>query len=210
MSALLGGKGTTKTVCFRRFFLKSELFMCEMIRFFVLLGLVLVGGGTVSHSAVLAEENPRTGSGCASFYGPVEGTEAFRQYMMRPRSDYSTLLYLIDRMGVYDLDILYDGYHYKSKFIVPFGRWFLARNYKNQTMDEWIKQWCNRSLKRGELIWVDGPDKKLRLSRDILAAELKALEDAVKNEEAKALTKTPKPQAEEVKAKEVIVAEKHP
>lgn len=111
--------------------------------------------------------------------GKLEDSDAYQQYLLRPRSEYSKLLFLIDRLGVVsDVDVLYDGIHYKMDFIAPFARIFLSRNYHDETAQDWVMKWCNRSVRLSELIWVDLPNRKVKLAREILIGELKAL-DAV-------------------------------
>lgn len=119
--------------------------------------------------------------------GRVQDSDAYKQYLLRPRSEYSKLLFLIDRLGSVEVDVLYDGIHYKMDFIAPFARIFLSRNYHNETAQDWVMKWCNRSIRLSELIWVDLPNKKVKLAREILGNELKALDDAVAQE------KTPPP-----------------
>lgn len=112
----------------------------------------------------------------AEFLEPMEESWAFKQYILRTRSEYSKILYLIDRFAVANGQVIYDGYHYTSRFAGMIARWFLVRMYRGQTADKWILQWCNRSILGNELIWVKYPDDSLRLSRDVLLEELETLD----------------------------------
>jgi hypothetical protein len=108
--------------------------------------------------------------------GMLEDSFAYEQYLLRPQSEHSKLLFLIDRFGAIDADVLYDGIHYRTDFIAPFARIFLARSYRNETAREWVMKWCNRSIRRSELLWADLPNKEVKLAREILLTELDALE----------------------------------
>lgn len=101
---------------------------------------------------------------------------AYQQFKLRPTSDSSKLIYLIDRFGAIKLQIIYNSHYFSAPFAANVARWFLSRNYKNQTPHEWIMQWCNSSVPEGNLIWVKLPNGKFRLSRDVLIEELKNLE----------------------------------
>ena len=116
-----------------------------------------------------------------SFYPalqPVEQTRAFEQYLLRPYSEHSKILYLIDRFGSEDVKIIYDGYEFNSQFASHLALWFLSRFYKNENPKTWILRWCNRSFPGGNLIMVKLPDGKLVKSRDMLLMEMVGLEEA--------------------------------
>jgi hypothetical protein len=108
--------------------------------------------------------------------GPIKESHAYKQYIMRPNSDLSKLIYLIDRFGSIDGDILYDGVHYRTGWVANFARIFLTTSYHNETSKDWIMKWCNRSIMKGELIWAQFPNKKVQLSREVLLNELSALD----------------------------------
>ena len=115
-------------------------------------------------------------------FSPLKESKAYQQFVLRPVSDFSKLAYLIDRFMDSDLEIVYDGHYYKAPFAARVARWFLARNYKKQTPEEWIMQWCNASVPEGNLIWVKLPNGKFRLSREILLDELHALNRTISQE----------------------------
>ena len=114
-------------------------------------------------------------------FPPLEKTEAFKQYRLRPKSDLSRLVYLIDRFAQSDIEIIYEGLHVPSRPAAAVAKWFLSRNYKKQTPGEWIYQWCNRTIPNGRLVLVKLPDGSTRPGRDVLFNELAALEAAEKN-----------------------------
>jgi hypothetical protein len=117
------------------------------------------------------------------YFPSVSESKAYKQYRMRPDSDFSKLLFLIDRFENSGIEVVYDGHYYKAAFAAKIARWFMARNYRKETIQEWVMRWCNTSMS-GKLIYVKFPNGKFRLSREVLLDEAKALEEAVKQEEA--------------------------
>ena len=113
-------------------------------------------------------------------FPPLEKTEAFKQYQLRPKGDLSKLVYLIDRFAQSDIEIIYEGLHVPSRPAAAVAKWFLSRNYKKQTPGEWIYQWCNRTIPNGRLVLVKLPDGSTLPGRDVLFNELAALEAAEK------------------------------
>ncbi|MCM8776415.1 MAG: hypothetical protein NC930_08750 [Candidatus Omnitrophica bacterium] len=109
----------------------------------------------------------------------LEDSKAFRQFMMRPMSDLSKLMYLIDRLSDANIEIRYDNYYYDTKFAARLARWFLARFYRGETAEQMVMHWCNTSFPSGKLIWVRLPDGSFRLSREILLEELRELDSAI-------------------------------
>lgn len=118
---------------------------------------------------------------------PIEESKAWQQFKTRPVSELSKLIYLIDRFGGSKIEIVYDGRYYKAAFGAQLAKFFLAQNYKKETVDAWIKKWCSVSM-GGNLIWVKFPDNRFKLSRDVLKQEIEALEVLIKAEEAKKFT----------------------
>ncbi len=106
----------------------------------------------------------------------VRETLAYRQFKSRPVSDFSKIIFLIDRFADSGIVIVYDGHQYQSKFAATVARWFLVRNYKKQTVKEWVMRWCNTSVLSGSLIWVKFPDGNFRLSREVLLSEMAEFE----------------------------------
>ena len=107
--------------------------------------------------------------------GSVRESKAYQQYKMRPVSDFSKLIYLIDRFATCDLEIVYDGHYFKAPFAARVARWFLATNYKKETTKEWILRWCNKTIPGGKPIFVKLSNGKFRLAREILTEELEEL-----------------------------------
>ena len=104
---------------------------------------------------------------------------AYQQFKLRPVSDLSRLIFLIDRFSDTGVEILYDGSYYKAKFAARIALWFLSTHYKKETPEQWIMRWCNVSVPANNLIWVKLPGGKVRLAREVLMEELKALDRAL-------------------------------
>lgn len=102
----------------------------------------------------------------------VRESGAFQQYKKRSPSELSRILYLIERFKGTKVEVLYDGTFYKADVAVPIARWFLAVNYKKQTAEEWVKQYCTSTIFYGNPIRVKLPDSTFRTSRDLLLEEL--------------------------------------
>ncbi|MDD5218618.1 MAG: hypothetical protein PHN49_11695 [Candidatus Omnitrophica bacterium] len=112
---------------------------------------------------------------------PLEQSQAFKRYRMQPPSEYTKLIYLINRFSAADIEVIYDGYQYPTRFIAPFARQFLSRNYqRKQTAKDWILKWGNLTVPLGNLVWVKFPDGSVLLARDVLFRELESLALAAK------------------------------
>ncbi len=109
-------------------------------------------------------------------FTPLLESRAYQQFKARPASDYSKIIYLIDRFSDSKIQIVYDGHYFSAVFGARVARWFLARNYRKETPEQWIMKWCNASVPASNLIWVKLPTGKFRLSREVLIEELKNLE----------------------------------
>lgn len=107
---------------------------------------------------------------------PITESTAFKRYQQHKPSDMAKLVYLIDRFVEADFMIIYDGLHFSTGQAGNVARWFLRQFYQGQTPEQWIYQWCDRTVPRGEVIWVELPDGSREMSRDILLSELHALE----------------------------------
>lgn len=118
-------------------------------------------------------------------FEPVRESPAYRQFKLRAVSDFSKLLYLIDRFGSSDIQILYDNHYFKASFVARVSRWFLNRNYRKETPEEWVMRWCNTSFPAGNLIWIRLPSGKFRLAREVLFEELATLEKIIAEEDLK-------------------------
>lgn len=108
-------------------------------------------------------------------FPPIKESTAFKQFVKRPPSELSKLVYLIDRFSEAKVKINYDGFFYDAPFSAKVAKWFLARRYRSQSAEEWIMLWCNKSVPGGSLIWVIDSQENTKLAREVLFEELKTL-----------------------------------
>lgn len=108
---------------------------------------------------------------------PIEDSLAYQQFSLRPISDQSILIYLIDRFAEADISIKYGTIHFPAPFAARVARWFLRAHYKGQKPKEWILQWCDTTVPTGDVIWVRDGQGEYKRSRDILFEELEALRE---------------------------------
>lgn len=128
----------------------------------------------------------------ASAYKPIypefpeiRESKAYKKFAVRPLSDLSKILYLIDRFGEAKIEIVYDNQSYPAPFATTVARWFLARNYKKQTPADWVKQWCSNSIMTNKLIYVKLPNGEFLVARDVLLAEIEAIDQIIKENQIK-------------------------
>jgi len=110
------------------------------------------------------------------FLSPPKESEAYKQYLRRPKSELSKILYLIDRFKNTAFKIIYDGDEYDSNFATMTARQFLAFNYRNETAERWVKTHTYVSEPEGRVIHIKYPNGELRPARDVLLEELEKLE----------------------------------
>ncbi|MBI3314128.1 MAG: hypothetical protein HYZ83_07835 [Candidatus Omnitrophica bacterium] len=122
-------------------------------------------------------------------FTPTKDSQAYTEFIKRPVSEHSKLLYLIDRFGDADVQIVYDGHYFSAPFAARVARWFISRNYKKEPAQKWIMRWCNTTIARGNLIWVKLPNEKFRLAREVLVEELKSLDIQIKQSQEAFLKK---------------------
>jgi len=152
--------------------------------FFLLVSLVVLTRVCAAQQPGIGEPNPIPAAAVPAApkqhlyegFPPLAESRAFLQYQRRPKNDLSRLLFLIDRFGQSKVEIIYDGFHFPAFQAAGVARWFLARNYKKQTPEQWIFQWCNTTIPRGKIILVKLPDGSTELGREMLLGELAALE----------------------------------
>lgn len=99
---------------------------------------------------------------------------ALEPYVMRPHSEYSKLVSLIDHFADSEIEVVYDGHYYSAAFAGRMARWFLFRRYKKEDAEKWVMRWCHTSAATGHLIWVKLPNGKFLPAREVLLEELKA------------------------------------
>ena len=140
-----------------------------------LVGIILSLLAALPAYAKPAEKNP-----C----GPIRESKAYQQYKLRPVSEFSKLIYLIDRFHTCDIEIVYDGHYFKAPFAARIARWFLATNYKKESSKDWIMRWCNTTIPQGTPIYVKLPTGKFRLAREVLIREIEDLDKTLQQDES--------------------------
>ena len=123
-----------------------------------------------------------------NFCGSIRESKAYQQYRLRPVSDFSRLIYLIDRFSACDIEIIYDGHYFKAAFAARIARWFLATNYKKEAAKTWILRYCSVTIPGGTPIYAKFPNGKFRLAREVLTEEIEGLDKTYKQDEASLTT----------------------
>lgn len=113
-------------------------------------------------------------------FPPIRESKAYKKFSTRTYSEFSKILYLIDRYSDSQILINYEDQNYNAAFSTTVARWFLSRNYKKQTAREWVIQWCSKSILASKPIFVKLPNEKFVLAREVLEAELVDLERVVR------------------------------
>lgn len=110
----------------------------------------------------------------------IRESKAYKKFAVRPLSNLSKLLYLVDRFGESEIEIVYDNQTYKASFANTVVRWFLARNYKKQTPEEWIQKWGSYTIGSNKLIYAKLPNGEFRIAKEILMEEMALLEQTLR------------------------------
>lgn len=114
---------------------------------------------------------------------PVQESKAFKILVSRiPVTDIAILHYLIDRFEKSEIRIHYDDLKVAAPFAAKVAHWFLVTRYKNETPEQWILRWCNKTIIKNNLIWVELPGGEFLLSREILFRELDAVYAALEDQ----------------------------
>ncbi|MBI4387965.1 MAG: hypothetical protein HY582_02855 [Candidatus Omnitrophica bacterium] len=137
-------------------------------------------------SAVIATDSHSAKLAAIPSFPPLAESKAFEQYLKRPQNELSKLLYLVDRFGDTDIEILYENTYYKAPLVSRTVRFFLAIHYKGETAEHWIKQWCTTSIPSGKPVWAKLPDGSFKLARELFLEELDSLAKAIQKNDPSA------------------------
>lgn len=146
-----------------------------MKRFFILTIIIIISFLKITPLAA-DEKLPYSG-----FVPPAE-SKAFQQFKLRPISDLSKLIYLIDRFVDSDVQVMYENHYYPAFFAARVARAFLPAHYKDEKPEAWIMQWCSTSFPSGAPIWMKFSDGSFKLGREVMIAELKLLDQIIEAE----------------------------
>ena len=113
------------------------------------------------------------------FKSPV-GSRAFQQYLLRPPSELSKIIYLLDRLADSPLEVIYEGDSYPAPFAANVSRVYVTAHYRQETVERWIQSFCYRSIDEGKPIWFKYPDGFTELARDAANREMRTLNQLVK------------------------------
>ena len=105
----------------------------------------------------------------------AEKSVAFKQYLIRPHTELSKLIYLLDRFNVPGVEMRVDGNVYSADKAFPYSKSYLAQNYKKEKAEVWIRAHCYRSRERNEIIYMRLDKENFKPARDILIEELSRL-----------------------------------
>jgi len=144
---------------------------------FLILTLLLSGcAGTTYYKGVAPD-------GQKAYLGPlpVEGTEAFKTFLVSRRTDVDRQRYLFTRLkGARELEFLHDGTWYNSLQAYRGGMWLMRHRYKKgQDTRAFIQKYVEFS-EAGKPHLVKYPDGTLQLGSYVLYNELDLLEEAEK------------------------------
>jgi hypothetical protein len=107
---------------------------------------------------------------------PAEESEAFRQYLRRPRIELAKLIYLMDRFRSSDFEVIYDGNTYDVGTAVNYAKGYIAEHHKrDEKADHWVKVHAYRSDPGGKIIYAKASNGKRYIVRDLLLKELEIL-----------------------------------
>lgn len=107
----------------------------------------------------------------------LEESRAYQQYQLRPKTELSKLIFLIDRFGPTELQVIYDDIYYPAPLASKIVRAYVAVNYHNETADYWMKNYATISIFSGKPVWLKLPDESFIRARDLFLEELAELDN---------------------------------
>ncbi len=116
----------------------------------------------------------------AGSWPSVDESFAFQQYLKRPTTELSKLIYLMDHFKDADAKIIYDGNEYHVAKALRYAKKYLADHYKsNEKATAWLKAHAYRSQPKGNVIYAKFPEGKFRPMVEVLLETLTELEKTV-------------------------------
>ena len=106
---------------------------------------------------------------------PYQESPAYQQYQKRPKSDFSKILYLMERFKGAPLTVVYDQTEYESGVALKYARDYVAKHYHKEDAAKWVGENAYRSV-GGNVIYVKYQDGKKQELREALIKELKRIE----------------------------------
>jgi hypothetical protein len=100
---------------------------------------------------------------------------AYKQYLKRPKTELSKILYLLERLKMQNLKILYNGKVFEPCQILTIVKAHIALTYKKEKAQDWIQVNAYKSRSKGQVIYLEYPNGQRRILRDVLLEELASL-----------------------------------
>lgn len=113
--------------------------------------------------------------GSAFALEPLQESAAYKKYQNRTPTELSKLIFLLDRFNTTETEIQIDGNIYTSEKAFPFGKSYLAKNYKKEEAANWLREHCYRTKDSNKVIYLRAGDEKFRPFRDVMIEELDKL-----------------------------------
>ncbi len=105
---------------------------------------------------------------------PYQESQAYKTYQRRPKTELSKLVYVMDRYKSSDYKVIFDKVEYDSLTALKYAKNYVAKHYKKQNAEDWIKDHAYRSPS-GQVIYLKEPSGKTKNLRDALIEELQPL-----------------------------------
>lgn len=105
----------------------------------------------------------------------IQTTYAYSQYSLRPKSELSKLIFLIDLYRDSDVQVIYDGIENPSDVALSYARKYIGENYQKEKAENWIKKHAYRAKGSGQVIYVKFTDGSVIPLRDLLLEQLNRL-----------------------------------
>ena len=123
---------------------------------------------------------PGTGRAALNADGlrPVDESPSFQDYLKKPPSNLSQLIFALDYFRNEPVMVRFDDVDYPILFAYPLGLVYLLTYYKNEAPEAWIKKNCYRSPTANKIMYFKYPDGSYRQVRETALQLLQELEVA--------------------------------
>ncbi len=116
---------------------------------------------------------------------PVEQSQAFQDFLKKPKNNLSKLIFALDYFRTEPVLVRFDEVDYPVQFAYPIGLVYLLTYYKNEAPEAWIKKNCYRTPTANKIMYFKYPDGSYRTVRETALKLLQELEKAQKNNSKK-------------------------
>lgn len=100
---------------------------------------------------------------------------AYHQYLKRPKSELSKIIFLLDHFKTQKVKIIYNDNYYQPAHILGLVRAHIALTYKKESAEEWIRKNAYKSWSKNKIIYLEYPEGHRKILRDLLLEELAVL-----------------------------------